>query len=224
MRAAKRLGVNRSLRDSEASRCSSILDSTGRKTNVRSSQYSPFTIFLHRKPHPEQLDQSRINPAINRNLGISRSLITKGYNRNKHLSAPPAYPTRLFSCTTDQNTLIMFVLYPLTWSEAQPTGSATQGGSRGNANTAAIQAQIDDTVAIMRENISKVAGRGECLSALQETTEKLAASAQGFRRGTNRVRKNMWWKDIKMRLIISAALAVIIIVIVLIVVKVITSD
>ncbi|EFI26652.1 hypothetical protein CC1G_15423 [Coprinopsis cinerea okayama7 len=66
------------------------------------------------------------------------------------------------------------------------------GGGAGNAKTAAIQAQIDDTVGIMRENITKVAERGERLDSLQDKTDNLAVSAQGFRRGANRVRKNMW--------------------------------
>ncbi len=47
----------------------------------------------------------------------------------------------------------------------------------------------------MRENITKVAERGERLDSLQDKTDNLAISAQGFRRGANKVRKNMWWKD-----------------------------
>lgn len=62
----------------------------------------------------------------------------------------------------------------------------------------------------MRENITKVAERGEHLNALQDKTgecslvagsggelmlgcgaDNLAVSAQGFRRGANRVRKQM---------------------------------
>lgn len=46
----------------------------------------------------------------------------------------------------------------------------------------------------MRENINKVSQRGERLDALQDKTDNLAVSAQGFRRGANRVRKQMWWK------------------------------
>ncbi|KAJ7489463.1 synaptobrevin-domain-containing protein [Mycena latifolia] len=72
-------------------------------------------------------------------------------------------------------------------------GGPPAGGSQGNAKTAAIQAQIDDTVGIMRENITKVAERGERLDSLQDKTDNLAVSAQGFRRGANRVRKNMWY-------------------------------
>lgn len=127
-------------------------------------------------------------------------------------------------------------------------GSSSAGQGQGNPKTAAIQAQIDDTVGIMRDNITKVAERGERLDSLQDKTgefvhfalfiflfgfclsfeglmhnrhhlvshfmkpfdffndclvvkdiatdtwwvfflDNLAVSAQGFRRGANRVRK-----------------------------------
>ncbi|KZT35245.1 synaptobrevin [Sistotremastrum suecicum HHB10207 ss-3] len=94
------------------------------------------------------------------------------------------------------------------------------GGSRpGNPKTAAIQQQIDDTVGIMRENITKVAERGERLDSLQDKTDNLAVSAQGFVRGANRVRKNMWWKDMKMRIIIGVGIVILIIIIVVPIVK-----
>lgn len=49
-------------------------------------------------------------------------------------------------------------------------GAPAGGAGGGNAKTAAIQAQIDDTVGIMRENITKVAERGERLDSLQDKT------------------------------------------------------
>ena len=52
----------------------------------------------------------------------------------------------------------------------------------------------------MRDNINKVAERGERLDSIENKTDNLAISAQGFRRGANRVRKDMWWKDFKMRM------------------------
>lgn len=54
-----------------------------------------------------------------------------------------------------------------------PRGGSSTGGAppaAGNPKTAAIQAQIDDTVGIMRENITKVAERGERLDQLQDKT------------------------------------------------------
>ncbi|KAF8483572.1 synaptobrevin-like protein [Russula ochroleuca] len=105
-------------------------------------------------------------------------------------------------------------------SSANPSAPSAPGGSSGpNPKTAHIQAQIDDTVNIMRDNITKVVERQERLDSLQDKTDNLAVSAQGFRRNANRVRKNMWWKDMKMRLIIGVAIAVIIGIIIFSIVK-----
>ncbi|KAH7409502.1 synaptobrevin-domain-containing protein [Cadophora sp. MPI-SDFR-AT-0126] len=91
-----------------------------------------------------------------------------------------------------------------------------QGGNAapGNQRTAALQAQIDDTVGVMRENINKVSQRGERLDSLQDKTDNLAVSAQGFRRGANRVRKQMWWKDMKMRMCLIIGIIILLIVII----------
>ncbi|KAI1189222.1 synaptobrevin-domain-containing protein [Nemania serpens] len=95
---------------------------------------------------------------------------------------------------------------------------AGQGGAPqqqgGNSRTQALQAQIDDTVGVMRENINKVSQRGERLDALQDKTDNLAVSAQGFRRGANRVRKQMWWKDMKMRMCIIAGIIILLVIII----------
>ncbi|RKF62173.1 Synaptobrevin-like protein 2 [Erysiphe neolycopersici] len=96
-----------------------------------------------------------------------------------------------------------------------PNESATGGGDApGNPRTAALQAQIDDTVSVMRENINKVSQRGERLDALQDKTDNLAVSAQGFRRGANRVRKQMWWKDMKMRMCLVGGIVILLIIII----------
>ncbi|CEJ86320.1 Putative Synaptobrevin [[Torrubiella] hemipterigena] len=92
---------------------------------------------------------------------------------------------------------------------------ATSQQAGGNARTQALQAQIDDTVGVMRDNINKVSQRGERLDALQDKTDNLAQSAQGFRRGANRVRKQMWWKDMKMRVCIVIGVIVLLLIIIL---------
>lgn len=86
----------------------------------------------------------------------------------------------------------------------------------GESRTAEIQAQIDDTVGIMRENINKVAARGRGLDDLQDKTDNLAASAAGFHSGANRVRKQMWWKDMKMRFCLIALVIIVIVVVVVV--------
>ncbi|KAF2829983.1 snare protein-like protein Snc2 [Ophiobolus disseminans] len=100
-----------------------------------------------------------------------------------------------------------------------PAGGAgaQQGaqGQNGNQRTAALQAEIDSTVGIMRDNINKVSERGARLDSLQDKTDNLAVSAQGFRRGANRVRKQMWWKDMKMRMCLIVGIIILLAVIII---------
>jgi len=96
-----------------------------------------------------------------------------------------------------------------------PSGQAAPAQGAGNPRTQALQAQIDDTVGVMRDNINKVSQRGERLDALQDKTDNLAVSEQGFRRGANRVRKQMWWKDMKMRMCLIAGIIILILIIVI---------
>jgi len=90
----------------------------------------------------------------------------------------------------------------------QPTAS------NGSERTTEIQKNIDETVGVMRDNINKVSQRGERLDSLQDKTDNLAVSAQGFRRGANRVRKQMWWKDMKLRMCLILGIIILLIVII----------
>jgi len=98
-----------------------------------------------------------------------------------------------------------------------PSGGAPAApeAAPGSQRTAALQAQIDDTVGVMRENINKVSQRGERLDSLQDKTDNLAVSAQGFRRGANRVRKQMWWADMKMRMCLIVGIIILLLVIII---------
>ncbi|KAH8650267.1 synaptobrevin, partial [Tricladium varicosporioides] len=63
-----------------------------------------------------------------------------------------------------------------------------------------LQAQVDDTVRIMRENIKKVSERGENLDSLQGKTHGLAIHSDSFCRDANKVNKQMCSKVIKSRM------------------------
>ena len=67
----------------------------------------------------------------------------------------------------------------------------------------------------MRENINKVSQRGERLDSLQDKTDNLATSAQGFRRGANRVRKQMWWADMRMRICLIVGIIILLMIIII---------
>lgn len=101
-------------------------------------------------------------------------------------------------------------------------------GGAGNQKTARVQQQVDEVVGIMQENIDKVMQRGErlddlrgktgkfvyrglfiCVLLTSRNTEDLQATAGHFRRGANQVRKRMWWKDLKWKIIIAVTILVI---------------
>jgi len=67
---------------------------------------------------------------------------------------------------------------------------------------------------IMQDNIQKTSERGERLNTLQDKSDRLAGNANQFRQGANRVRKQMWWKDMKMRMCIIVGIILLLIVII----------
>ena len=66
----------------------------------------------------------------------------------------------------------------------------------------------------MQSNLNKTAQRGEQLDVLNQKTDNLSTQANSFRRGANKVRKQMWWKDMKMRICIIVGIIVLLIVII----------
>ncbi|KAI8084733.1 synaptobrevin-domain-containing protein [Halteromyces radiatus] len=62
----------------------------------------------------------------------------------------------------------------------------------------------------MQDNIDKVMNRGERIDELRGKAEDLNATAGNFKRGANQVRKRMWWKDFKWKIIIGLTILVII--------------
>lgn len=72
---------------------------------------------------------------------------------------------------------------------------------------------VDRAIYQMRNNVQQVGERGERLDAMQERTDDLATQANSFRRGANRLRKQMWWKDMKMRLYIILGIIVLLVII-----------
>ncbi|KAI7895698.1 synaptobrevin-domain-containing protein, partial [Mucor mucedo] len=90
-----------------------------------------------------------------------------------------------------------------------PNAQRGETGAAGNNKTTRVQQQVDEVVGIMQENIDKVMQRGERLDDLRGKTEDLQATAGHFRRGANQVRKRMWWKDLKWKIIIAVTILVI---------------
>ncbi|KAJ1568582.1 hypothetical protein HK405_000298 [Cladochytrium tenue] len=77
-----------------------------------------------------------------------------------------------------------------------------------------VQAQVDEVMNIMHDNINKAMQRGEELESLNTKTEDLQNSSLQFKKGANEVRKQMWWKDFKMKMILGGVILAIIAIII----------
>ncbi|KAJ2776120.1 hypothetical protein H4R18_005838 [Coemansia javaensis] len=98
-------------------------------------------------------------------------------------------------------------------SEGNPRSDSEGRGASTKAQK--LRDEIDHVVDIMNENIQGVAKRGQDLDQVQDKTTKLRDDTQLFRRSAGNVRKRMWWKNMKWKIIIGACIVLIILAIVL---------
>jgi vesicle-associated membrane protein 7 len=60
------------------------------------------------------------------------------------------------------------------------------------------QAEIEDVRGIMTENIERVLERGERIDLLVDKTGRLGGTAHEFRMRSRGLRRKMWWKNVKL--------------------------
>ncbi|KAL5504936.1 SNC2 [Sanghuangporus vaninii] len=119
--------------------------------------------------------------------------------------------------TNDDNGQLYDPPMPRAASSNEADGPAAPSG--GDSRIDRLKNEVAEAQGVMRNNINLVREREDNLQNLQDKTDGLAVSAQSFRRGANKVRKNMWWKDMKMRIIIGIAIVIILIIIIVPIVK-----
>jgi hypothetical protein len=78
-----------------------------------------------------------------------------------------------------------------------------------------VKAQVDQVKGIMLENIDKVIDRGEQIDGLVTRTEQLHDQAADFRQQGARVRRKMWYQNMKVKLIVLGIVIALILIIIL---------
>ncbi|KAM3968197.1 synaptobrevin-1 [Aphomia sociella] len=93
-----------------------------------------------------------------------------------------------------------------------------QGGSSvprvSDKRLAQTQAQVDEVVGIMRVNVEKVLERDQKLSDLDNRADALQHGAAQFEQQAGKLKKKMWFQNMKMMLIIGAIGLVLLIIII----------
>ncbi|XP_066359740.1 vesicle-associated membrane protein 721-like [Miscanthus floridulus] len=78
-----------------------------------------------------------------------------------------------------------------------------------------VKAQVDQVKSIMMENIDKAIDRGIQIDGLVTRTEQLHEGAADFRRDGARLRRKMWYQNMKMKLIVLGIIVALILIIIL---------
>ncbi|ORZ29657.1 synaptobrevin-domain-containing protein [Catenaria anguillulae PL171] len=71
-----------------------------------------------------------------------------------------------------------------------------------------VQAQINEVTDIMHNNIGKVIERGEKMQVLAEKTENLQNAANLFKTNAQKVHKEVWLKELKLKIAIGCVLLI----------------
>ncbi|NXP58253.1 VAMP4 protein, partial [Chloropsis cyanopogon] len=77
-----------------------------------------------------------------------------------------------------------------------------------------VQNQVDEVIDVMQENITKVIERGERLDDLQDKSDSLSDNAAAFSKRAKHLRRQMWWRDCKMKAIIAMVVLILLLVII----------
>uniref|UniRef100_A0A7S0SW64 V-SNARE coiled-coil homology domain-containing protein n=1 Tax=Chromulina nebulosa TaxID=96789 RepID=A0A7S0SW64_9STRA len=79
---------------------------------------------------------------------------------------------------------------------------------------AAVSKKVDQVKLVMQENVDLALQNCVKLESIERSAEELQQQAGVFKKNANELRKKMWWKNIKMKLIIGGVILVIIAIIV----------
>lgn len=66
-----------------------------------------------------------------------------------------------------------------------------------------VKHEIDDVREIMTKNIDQVLARGERIDLLVDKTDRLGGTAHDFRVRSKTLRRQMWWKNIKLMVLLT---------------------
>lgn len=89
----------------------------------------------------------------------------------------------------------------------------------GNYKLIQTQKQVDELVNIMRDNVQKILKRDQKFGDLEDQSDALEDGAQRFEKKAIKLKRNLWCKNMKFILILSATVTILILVIALVFLK-----
>lgn len=78
-------------------------------------------------------------------------------------------------------------------------------GREGDADVEQMQNQLGQIKSVMVDNIEKVLDRGEKINLLVDKTDNLHQQAFKFSKASTHFKRQMWWRNVKMMLMLGGA-------------------
>ncbi len=94
--------------------------------------------------------------------------------------------------------------------KADPDSMGPESSTVDLEKTRRIKGQVDEVTNIMSQNIDQAKKRGENLENLQDKVQDLEAGAGQFSQNSAKVKKNLWYKNMKMTVYLTIAALVVI--------------
>merc|ERR1712083_1276630 len=86
-----------------------------------------------------------------------------------------------------------------------------------NARISDTRRQVDEVVDVMKNNVTKMMEREDKLNDLDARADRLQDSSIQFASTSRRLKKKMWWENMKMKLCIGGIAAVLVIIIIIVI-------
>jgi len=97
---------------------------------------------------------------------------------------------------------------------------SSQPNNKPKNKTQEIMDQVEEVKGIMHNNIDTLVKNVDNLEVLQDKSETMRDTSQQFKRNATTLKRTMWWKNLKLQLIIGfIVIAIIAVVVAIIVLK-----
>ena len=80
----------------------------------------------------------------------------------------------------------------------------------------ATRQQVNEVQNIMKDNVDKIMEREGKLSHLEERADQLQAGTEQFHRAAEKIKRQKFWENMKMKIVIGVVISVLIIIIIIV--------
>ena len=145
------------------------------------------------------------HPPINKNSKFSKGN-AETQDKQDFFSTLPPYGAASFNTTLRNLTTTYNKSNSNSSATATAAAAADADGNYKPDALATARAELSDARVVMTDNIERVLDRGERIDLLVNQTDRLGGSARDFRVRSRDLRRQMWWKNVKLMVLVGVVM------------------